>query len=64
MEEDECLLVLWLGIREYSEFYGTFEEAIEYVKSENRWDNYGRNGAIIVQAKKMYQINEDTEKIF
>lgn len=60
----ENLIILWSGMEEYEEFSGTLEEAIARVNENRRWDNYGRTGAVIVKAKKLYKINDDMVEFF
>lgn len=58
------LIILWLGMEEYEEFSGTLEEAIAIVNGNRRWDNYGRIGAAIVRAKKLYEIKNEAVEFF
>lgn len=60
----ENLIILWLGMDEYEEFAGTLEEAIASVNVNRRWDNYGRTGAVIVKAEKLYEIKNDVVEFF
>jgi len=48
---------------EYCIFNGPIEEAIEYVKSDRRYNNYGHNGATIVSYRKRYTIKDDAVEI-
>lgn len=58
-DKKESLLILWLGINEYEEFNGTIAEAVASIKSNRRYADYGRSGAIIVRATELYRIGDD-----
>jgi hypothetical protein len=50
-------LVLWRGIDEFvSTVFESLEDAIRYTKINDRAFDYGRNGAIIVKAQKLYEV--------
>ncbi len=58
MEHKTSFLILWLGTYEdeYEEVDGPLEAVIAEVKRDDRYRNYGRTGAIIVRAEKLYEI--------
>lgn len=65
MKAKESYLILFLGVDAWHEFAGTFEEAIAYVKCDRCYCNYGRTGAVIVKARKLYQVQEsEVETLF
>jgi hypothetical protein len=45
---------------EYEIITGTFDETIQYVKADRRYNNYGHKGATIVGYRKMYTINDES----
>lgn len=61
---EEKFLILYNN-DEYEFFEGSFEDCIKHLKEENRYYNYGHNGATIASYQKKYSINfEMTEKHF
>jgi len=54
--DGESFLILWLGTDEYEEVNGPLEAVIAEVKRDDRYRNYGRTGAIIVRAERLYEI--------
>ena len=56
-------IILWHN-GEYDVFDGKLEDAISYVKSDKRYNNYGHNGATIICYRQIYSIqNETIEKV-
>jgi hypothetical protein len=56
-------LILWHGVDEFEPFDGTLDEAIESVKADRRYMNYGRKGASIISFETLYQITEEGKEI-
>ena len=44
----DCWLILWLGMDEWEIHHGTIDSAQAHVMGDNRYSNYGRNGAVIL----------------
>ena len=59
-----CSYTILYHNQEWEEFDGTLEEAIEHLKADRRYKNYGRNGATIFKGKDIYSIaDKQTETI-
>ena len=58
------LWIHWIGVGEYDEGEETLQETIEYIKCGNRWDNYGRCGAEIIEGKTLYSISHGIDERF
>lgn len=54
----ECYIILWLGVDEFTIVDGSLNDAIVEIKSDRNYSNYGRAGAIIMKAKKIYEIDK------
>lgn len=50
--------VILYGNGEYEIVNGNIETAIQHAKSDNRFKNYGHDGATIIAYRKIYSINE------
>jgi len=48
------------GDNEWYEFDGTLDEAIKDIKTDHRWCNYGRRGAVILRGDVLYEIGIET----
>lgn len=67
MKGENSILILWHSRHggewlQLEQLNCTLEDAIRYVKSEDRYKNYGNNGATIIQAKKLYNISEQPKE--
>ena len=64
-ENKQTYIILWSGpsLHEYDTHEGTVASAIEYVKAERRWHNYGRNKAEIIEAKLLFSIEESVKEV-
>jgi hypothetical protein len=50
---------------DYEHFDGELAKAIEHLKEDRRYSNYGHNGAVLFKGKKVYSIaDERTETFF
>ena len=50
---------------DYEHFDGELTKAIEHLKEDRRYSNYGHNGAVLFKGKKVYSIaDERTETFF
>lgn len=60
----EKFIILYLGINSWHEFEGTYSETIEYVKANRSYQDYGREGAVIITYDKAYEIYPDVKEVF
>tara|TARA_R110002153_G_scaffold271657_1_gene439337 strand:+ start:115 stop:432 length:318 start_codon:yes stop_codon:yes gene_type:complete len=59
-----CSYIILYHNQEWDEFEGTLEQAIEHLKADSRYKDYGRNGATIFKGKDIYSIaDKQTETI-
>jgi hypothetical protein len=58
--ESELYVLFRQGDHEWYEFEGTLDEAIKDVKTDRRWCNYGRRGALIIRGELLYEIGLET----
>jgi hypothetical protein len=50
---------------DYEHFDGELAKAIDHLKEDRRYSNYGHNGAVLFKGKKVYSIaDERTETFF
>lgn len=58
-------LILYLGTDTWTVYEGTLEDAIKHVKTDHRFRDYGRDGALIYSGQLKYQISmEAVERWF
>jgi hypothetical protein len=56
---NETFIILWTGVDEFTITEGSLEDAIAEVKRDGGYCNYGRTGAVIVKAQKVYEIKNE-----
>lgn len=56
------IIILYEGAEEWFIYEGSLDEAIQYVKCERRYKNYGRTGARIYAGTLQYEITESAKE--
>ena len=49
---------------DYEHFDGEITKAIEHLKEDSRYSNYGHNGAVLFKGKKVYSITDERTETF
>jgi hypothetical protein len=47
---------------EYDMFEGSLDDAIDYLKCDSRYKDYGRGGATILEGKEIYSISDEPKE--
>ena len=55
--DNAATMILWKGVGEWGEFNGTPDDALAEVLRDNNFSNYGRSGAVIVEARMLFKVN-------